>query len=139
MLNTTLAKLLLTGGLLIAGGGFLVYSSLDDAQYYEMVDKVAQHPDQYMDKDLKIHGYVVAGSLDDARSQDIWFTLEMNAETIRVHYTGEKLPNLKDRAEIVAHGRLSRDDKGELLFQSPELMAKCPSKYQGAQSNKNVF
>lgn len=138
MLNSTLAKLLLTGGLLIAGGGFLVYSSLDDAQYYEMVDKVAQAPDQYMDKDLKIHGYVLAGSLTK-KPQDTTFTLEMNGEKIRVHYTGEELPNVKDRAEIVAHGRLTRDASGELLFESPELMAKCPSKYKGAQSNKNVF
>jgi cytochrome c-type biogenesis protein CcmE len=139
MLKSTLAKVLLTGVLILGGGGFLVYSSLDDAQYYEMVDKVVDAPANYMDKDLKLHGYVVDGSLDKSKPHDITFALEMNGKKINIHYDGIDLPNLKARAEIVAHGKLSRDAKGDLLFQSSELMAKCPSKYQGAQSNKNVF
>jgi len=141
MLKSTLAKVLLTGGLLLGGGGFLVYSSLDDAQYYEMVDKVVESPANYMDKDLKLHGYVADGTLDKTKTKtkDITFALEMNGKKINVRYDGIDLPNLKDRAEIVAHGKLTRDPNGDLVFQSSELMAKCPSKYQGAQSNKNVF
>jgi cytochrome c-type biogenesis protein CcmE len=139
MLKSTLAKVLLTGGLLLGGGGFLVYSSLDDAQYYEMVDKVVDSPANYMDKDLKLHGYVTDVGVDRSNPRDITFALEMNGKKITVHYDGVDLPNLKPRAEIVAHGKLSRDANGDLEFRSSELMAKCPSKYQGAQSNKNVF
>lgn len=136
MLNTTLGKVILSGTLLLAGGGFLVYSSLDDAQYYRMADEVAANPGKWVDKDLKVHGYVLAGSVDtDQRT----FTLEKNGARIHVHFTGPRPDNLKDRAEIVAQGRLRTDPDGTLRFTAAELTAKCPSKYQGAASNRDVF
>jgi cytochrome c-type biogenesis protein CcmE len=138
MLHTTLGKVILTGILLMAGGGFLVYSSLDDAQYYEMVDKVVETPQKYVDKDLKLHGYVVAGSIHEENAPTRTFALEMNGKHIDIRFTGPKPDNLKDRAEVVAHGKLL-EQNGALVLEASELLAKCPSKYQGAQSNKNVF
>jgi cytochrome c-type biogenesis protein CcmE len=139
MLHTTLGKVIITGILLLGGGGFLVYSSLDDAQYYEMVDKVVASPDKYVDKDLKLHGYVVAGSIDEQNAPTRTFALEMNGKHIDIRFTGPKPDNLKDRAEVVAHGKLLARADGQLVLEATELLAKCPSKYQGAQSNKNVF
>ncbi len=139
MLQSTLAKIVLTGALVLGGGGFLVYSSLDDAQYYEMVDKVAQDPGNYLDKDLKLHGFVVVGSIHHEQQMLHTFTLEMNGQRIDIEYHGEAPDNLKDRAEVVAHGRLTQDASGHLLLTSSELMAKCPSKYQGSTANKDLF
>jgi cytochrome c-type biogenesis protein CcmE len=139
MVQSTLFKVLVTAALLLAGGGFLVYSSLDDAQYYEMVDKVAAHPENYLGKDLKLHGYVVADSIVDEQKTEHTFALEMNSQHIDIHFVGEKPDNLKNRAEVVAVGHLTRDDAGHLVFNATELMAKCPSKYQGAQANKDLF
>lgn len=141
MLHTTLGKVVLSAALILGGAGFLVYSSLDDAQYYEMVDKVAEDPGKWIGKDLKLHGYVVPGSVvegtGDGRAG--WsFTLEMNGRRIPVKFAGIKVDNLKDRAEVVAQGRL-RNDGARLEFEASELMAKCPSKYQGAQSNRDLF
>ncbi len=141
MLHTTLGKILLSGALLFGGGGFLVYASLDDAQYYEMVDKVAEDPAHWIGKDLKIHGYVVPGSISHKVENQRTvrsFTLEMNNKRIPVRFIGPTPDNLKDRAEVVAQGKLS-DSNGELMFDATELMAKCPSKYEGAQSNKDLF
>lgn len=142
MLHTTIGKVILTGALALAGGGFLVYSSLDDAQYYEMVDKVAAEPAEWVDKDLKLHGYVESGSIKEESVEDgkviRTFVLEKNGKRIKVRYDGVKVDNLKDRAEVVAQGHLRA--KGDLLeFEASELMAKCPSKYQGAQSNRDIF
>jgi cytochrome c-type biogenesis protein CcmE len=142
MLHTTLGKVILSGVLVIAGGGFLIYSSLEDAQYYEMVDKVAAKPGDYLGKDLKIHGYVVAGSIDDHIEGDVkeqFFVLQKEGKEIRVRHVGPKPDNLKPRSEVVAQGRLIDKGNGELLFEATELMAKCPSKYEGAQSQKELF
>jgi len=139
MLHTTLAKVIVSGVLVLGGGGFLVYSSLDDAQYYEMVDKVAAAPDKYVDKDLKLHGFVLPGSIKDEGTENgrmiRSFVLEKDGSRISIRYDGVKVDNLKDRAEVVAQGHLLRIGDG-LEFQASELMAKCPSKYQGASSNK---
>jgi cytochrome c-type biogenesis protein CcmE len=142
MLHTTLGKVILTGILVIAGGGFLIYSSLEDAQYYEMVDKVAAKPGDYLGKDLKLHGYVLAGSIDDHIEGDVkeqFFILQKDGAEIRVHHLGPKPDNLKPRSEVVAQGRLFDKGNGDLQFEATELMAKCPSKYQGAQSQKEIF
>ena len=141
MLTSTVAKIVLTGALALGGGGFLVYSSLDDAQYYEMVDKVAAKPDAYMHKDLKLHGFVEPGTLREERIDGKtvrFFVLEMNGERVPVQYTGPKPDNLNDRSEVVAQGRLARNGD-QLAFTASELMAKCPSKYEGAASNKDLF
>jgi cytochrome c-type biogenesis protein CcmE len=141
MLHTMIGKVILTGVLVLAGGGFLVYSSLDDAQYYEMVDKVVEEPGRWVDKDLKIHGYVQAGSIVEEKLDGgvrRTFVLERNGKRITVRFSGVKVDNLKDRAEVVAQGRLV--ELGDRLeFQAQELMAKCPSKYEGAQSNRDLF
>lgn len=142
MLNTTIGKVILTGILVIAGGGFLIYSSLENAEYYEFVDKVAAKPGEYVGKDLKLHGYVVAGSIDDhieGDRKEQYFVLQKEGKEIRVHHTGPKPDNLKPRSEVVAQGRLIDKGNGELLFEATELMAKCPSKYEGAQSQKELF
>lgn len=142
MLKSTLGKLVLTGLLVIAGGGFLIYSSLDNAEYYEMVDKVVAKPGEYMGKDLKLHGYVVAGSIDDQIRGDVkeqYFVLQYEGKEIKVHHIGPKPDNLKPRSEVVAQGKLVDLGGGQLQFEATELMAKCPSKYEGAQSNKEIF
>ena len=38
--NNTMLKIVLTAAVLLGGAGFLVYSSLDHAQHYEMVDQL---------------------------------------------------------------------------------------------------
>lgn len=139
MLHT---KVILTGVLVFGGGGFLVYSSMGDAQYYEMVDKVAADPGPWIGKDLRLHGYVVPGSIrEDVVDQQTvrTFLLEKEGAKIPVRFVGPKPDNLKDRAEVVAKGKLHDHGAGQLQFEAHELMAKCPSKYQGAQSNRDLF
>jgi cytochrome c-type biogenesis protein CcmE len=136
-----LNKLLIIGALALAASAAACTQS-GDMQYYEMVDKVAASPEDYIDKDLKLHGWVVAGSINEGVEDQKTvrtFKLEKGGKKIEVRFVGPKPDNLKDRAEVVAHGKLTKRADGSLLFEAAELMAKCPSKYQGATSNKDVF
>jgi cytochrome c-type biogenesis protein CcmE len=140
-MSSTAVKIIITSVLALGAAGFLVYSSFDNASLYEMVDKVAASPDDYADRDLKLHGIVLAGSIKTSKAEDgrhvREFVLEKNGAKIPVRYTGYTAPdNLDDNAEVVAQGRLTTDP---LHFESTELMAKCPSKYQGAQSNRDLL
>ncbi len=165
MENGTLAKIALTAAAAIGGGGFLVYSSVGHAQHYKMVDElVVDHLDKWNDKELKVHGYVEAGSIVESiidQVQHRTFVLQKNGKKIRVFNEGPKPDTFKDQSEVVATGRLVKaSDLQELAVQmckkptigsgcpiradaeqmwvveSSDLMAKCPSKYDGAASNK---
>jgi cytochrome c-type biogenesis protein CcmE len=157
MQNTTLAKILLTVGVAIGGAGFLVYSSVGHAQHDEMVDELLAGPlDRWVGKDLKIHGWVEAGSIvEKPVNQEMYrtFILQRSGKKMRVFSMGPKPDTFKDLSEVVATGRLIKptevatiatalgvklDSEAVYMFQATELMAKCPSKYEGAQNNKSL-
>lgn len=92
------------------------------------------------------------------------FVLQKNGKKIRVFVTGPVPDTFKDASEVVATGRLvpapefqgvadeicakAKDDRDKadcpirtdaeqvMVVEATELMAKCPSKYKGADSNK---
>lgn len=165
MQNRTFAKIGLTAAVALGGVGFLLYSSSEAAQHYEMVDKlVGNGLDTYKDKALKVHGFVEAGSIVEAiinQEQRRTFVLQKEGKKIRVFSTGPTPDTFKDQSEVVANGRLmpaadvqkladeicaktktpqacpiKTDAEQVYVVESTELMAKCPSKYEGASSNK---
>ncbi len=165
MTNATLAKILLTGVVAIGGGGFLVYSSVGQAQHYMQVDELTSgRLDQWKDNELKVHGHVLPGSIveaivgtDTART----FVLENNGKKVRVYSKGPKPDTFEDNSEVVALGRLipagerqsladqlcansksktacpvHSDAEQAMVVDASELSAKCPSRYEGAPTNK---
>jgi cytochrome c-type biogenesis protein CcmE len=165
MQNRTFAKIGLTAAVALGGVGFLLYSSSEAAQHYEMVDNlITKGIDGYTKKSLKVHGFVEAGSIVEAiinQEQKRTFVLQKSGKKIRVFSTGPVPDTFKDQSEVVASGRLLdsvdfqkladeicaktkvaagcpiRTDAEQLyVVESTELMAKCPSKYDGAPSNK---
>ncbi len=165
MQNQTLAKVALTAAVIIGGGGFLVYSSVGHAQHYKMVDELVADPlDKWNDKELKVHGYVEAGSIVETvvgQVQHRTFVLQKNRKKIRIINEVPKPDTFKDQSEVVATGRLIKASEVQALatdmckgktnvagcpirtdaeqtwvVESSDLMAKCPSKYDGAASNK---
>jgi cytochrome c-type biogenesis protein CcmE len=165
MQNRTLAKIGLTAAVALGGVGFLLYSSSEAAQHYEMVDKLVDKGlDTFKDKPLKVHGFVEAGSIVEAiidQKQQRTFVLQKEGRKIRVFSTGPTPDTFKDQSEVVASGRLLKsaevqkladdicaktkvnvacpirtDAEQTFVVESTELMAKCPSKYDGATSNK---
>jgi len=166
MQNSTLAKLALSAVVLIGGAGVLVYSSASSAQHYKMVDALVTegHLDHWKGKEMKVHGWVEAGSIvEHVVNQETHrtFVLQKGGKKIRVFSTGPKPDTFKDQSEVVATGRLvpaadmqaladdlckgvapglgcpvRADAEQAWVVDSSELMAKCPSKYDGAASNK---
>jgi cytochrome c-type biogenesis protein CcmE len=152
--NNTVLKIVLTAAVLLGGAGFLVYSSLDGAQHYQMVDQLlATDLSSWQGKEMKVHGYVEAGTIvEKVVNQEIHrtFILQKSGKRIRVFSTGPKPDTFKDDSEVVATGQLVKaptlaalaKDMGVPLetdmpyvVDSTELMAKCPSKYDGATVN----
>jgi len=171
MKQGTLAKLALTVAVVAGGAGFLVYSSTSHAQHYEMVDALlAKGFDPFKDKEIKVHGYVEAGTIAKATvNQETrhMFVLQKNGKKIRVFVSGPTPDTFKDASEVVATGRLVKatdmqavadaicakpdsklpgeckdgakvpaDAEQTMVVEATELMAKCPSKYKGADSNR---
>lgn len=128
----TATKVLLSVAVVGAGGGMLIYSSLANADYYKHVHEVTLEPARWEDKSLKVHGFVEAGSIDVRIVGDSTvrtFVLEYEGERIQVRHKGPTPDTFRDLSEVVAQGRLSKEDGAYVLVAS-ELMAKCPSKYE---------
>jgi cytochrome c-type biogenesis protein CcmE len=167
MEKSTLAKIALTVAVVLGGGGFLIYSSVGHAQHYRMVDElVGDGFDKWHDKEMKVHGYVQAGSIVTGPVGQVSthsFVLQKNGKKIRIFSQGPVPDTFKDQSEVVATGRLVKaadaqatadelcahaekefkaacpirtDAEQVWVVQATDLMAKCPSKYDGAVSNK---
>ena len=131
-------KVLLSVAVVAGGGGMLIYSSLAEADYYKHVDEVTLAPDKWVDKSLKVHGFVEAGSIDEkivGQATVRNFVLEYKGERIRVRHKGPKPDTFRDLAEVVAKGTLLSDADGPVL-EASELMAKCPSKYEAEKRSR---
>ncbi|HEY4179386.1 MAG TPA: cytochrome c maturation protein CcmE [Kofleriaceae bacterium] len=157
MQQSTLAKLALTGAVIVAGVVFFAKSASTSTQHYKMVDQLlASDLSQWKDKEMKVHGWVVAGSIKEkvVNQETIrTFVLHKEGKKIRVFNMGPKPDTFKDQSEVVATGhvvpaaQMEAMAKGlEIRIESDmpyvvdatELMAKCPSKYEGANANKNL-
>ncbi|HEY0190505.1 MAG TPA: cytochrome c maturation protein CcmE [Kofleriaceae bacterium] len=155
--KNTLGKILLTAVVAIGGVGFFVRSSFSSAQHYMMVDDLlASDMSSWTGKELKVHGWVEAGSIhENVVDQETHrtFLLQKGGKKIRVFSVGPKPDTFKDQSEVVATGHLVPADQLRAVAQklgvalesdlpyvvdSTELMAKCPSKYDGARVNTQL-
>jgi cytochrome c-type biogenesis protein CcmE len=157
MNKSTLGKIILTVAVAVGGVGFFVKSSFSSAQHYMMVDDLlASDQASWADKELKVHGWVEAGSIHESvvdQETHRTFILQKGGKKIRIFSVGPKPDTFKDQSEVVATGHLvpsaklkdvsqrlgvSIESDMPYVVDSTELMAKCPSKYDGAASNKRL-
>ena len=134
-------KIFLTAAVILGGAGFLLYSSLaETTAYYKHVEEVMAAPDKWVDKNLQVHGFVEAGSIQEeivGQATKRTFVLESKGMRILVRNEGPKPDTFKDLAEVVAKGKLVAEN-GEYILHADELMAKCPSKYEENQRSRNL-
>ena len=154
MNKSTLGKILLTAVVALGGLGFLVFSSTASAQHYMMVHELmATDLGSWTGKELKVHGWVLSGSIHESvvnQETHRTFVLERGGKKIRVFNSGPKPDTFKDQSEVVATGHLvpaaqmksvaqslgvTIESDMPYVVDSTELMAKCPSKYDGARIN----
>jgi cytochrome c-type biogenesis protein CcmE len=157
MQNSTVLKIVLTAAVAVGGVVFFVKSGISSTQTYMMVDELmAGDLARYEGKEMKVHGWVLAGSIKEkvSNQQTIrTFVLQKSGKKIRVFSKGPKPDTFKDQSEVVATGRIVPSAQGKEMAQALEvrlesdlayvvdatdLQAKCPSKYDGAQVNKDL-
>jgi cytochrome c-type biogenesis protein CcmE len=116
-------------------------TACDFSQPYKMVDELMKSPAEYKGKEMKIHGWVEPGSINEKvvdQETHRSFVLMREGKKIVVNHMGPKPDTFRDQSEVVAAGVLT-EKNGEYIFEAKELQAKCPSKYEGAQGNKNLL
>jgi cytochrome c-type biogenesis protein CcmE len=118
-------------GVVLAGAiGYLVVSDTGEGVLeYVYVDKVVEQPDKYAERTIKVHGIVVDGSIKKKKGTtgDYQFVIEHKGQRLPVHFTNIPPDTFQEGGEVVLTGRLI---EGGRLFESDEMSAKCPSKYE---------
>jgi cytochrome c-type biogenesis protein CcmE len=122
-------------GVVVAGAlAFLVLSDTGEGVLeYMYVEKVVDSPERYKGRTIKVHGVVVEGSIQKKKGADgdFLFAVQHEGRTLAVHYTDIPPDTFQEGGEVIVTGRLSDDG---LLFESDEMSAKCPSKYEEQQT-----
>ena len=135
---STTVKVLLSIAVLALVVGFFRYTARGHTSHYKMVDEVMVAWGSWVAKPLKVHGYVEPGSIDEKvvdQETIRTFVLEHKGKRIKVRNKGPKPDSFKDKSEVVAEGKIV-EENGEPVLEATNLMAKCPSKYEGAPKAK---
>ena len=113
-----------------AGASFAYFKTLAEFEASRS-ELIGQH--------ARVHGYVALGSIQrDVAGKQVRFHVQnapphaggARGQPLSVVFGSLETPDLfKDGAEVVVEGRLS--DTGE-VFHADKVMAKCPSKFEGA-------
>jgi cytochrome c-type biogenesis protein CcmE len=117
----------------------LTASLAGGSQYYKFVDEVMANTDSFRGKKLKVHGVVVDGSIQPTPGT-LAYTFKIKSRPDRppalviAHYEGLVPDTFKDGAEVIVQGSLTAENHVAIIPDG--IMAKCPSKYDPAQEDK---
>ncbi|MEX2273382.1 MAG: cytochrome c maturation protein CcmE, partial [Vicinamibacterales bacterium] len=107
--------------------GLMSLSLGKTAAYFMHVDEVMAAPEQWYEKNLQLHGFVVDKSIERRpNTLDYRFRVDHNGKVIQATYTGIVPDTFKGGSEVVLKGRLSPQG---FQVEPGGVMAKCPSKY----------
>jgi cytochrome c-type biogenesis protein CcmE len=122
--------------LVLAFVGVLWSTLRDGTEFFKDVKEVIPERQAWEGKPLRLHGYVVPGSIYRKHDSleykfkvqnDPPRTSQPGAEMVDVTYTGIVPDTFKDEAEVTLQGRLSASG----FHTEPNgVTAKCPSKYE---------
>jgi len=121
-------------GVVLAGAvSFLVFSDTGEGVLeYVYVDKVASDVEYYSGRTIKVHGTVVEGSVRKKKGEtgDYHFVIHHGGKQLPVHFTNIPPDTFQEGGEVILTGRIGSDGR---TFESDEMSAKCPSKYEEEQ------
>lgn len=124
--NRSLVVLTLLSGLFVAL--FVRSLSREPESLYVMVDELVDKGlDAYRGQPLKVHGWVVPGSVQRHIG---WatFSVAKSGKRLRVRADGPLPDTFCEGREVVVVGMLHLD-----VFEASGVLAKCPSKYEGSR------
>jgi cytochrome c-type biogenesis protein CcmE len=116
-------------GLAIAGAGIYMISAGGSTGVleYVYVDQVVDQQDRFAGRTFKVHGTVVHGTVRQkvGAAGDYTFEIEKDGKRLPVHFTNMVPDTFAEGGEVVLTGELVAG-----RFESEEMAAKCPSKYE---------
>jgi cytochrome c-type biogenesis protein CcmE len=125
-------KFLLLGAGVVLSMGFLVVVGVREPGnfvYYLTVSEFLAAEERATDG-FRVNGKVLQGSIERRNTgQDVAFTMTDGPGSLRVEYHGIVPDTFVDGADVVVEGRLEGS-----TFRAHTLLAKCPSKYESADS-----
>ena len=117
--------------------GFYGWSEIEDGSfvYYKTLEEFRAAGET--GRASRVHGYVALGTIErDVATKTVRFQVQSEpphaggsaAGALPVVYASLETPDLfKDGAEVVVEGRMARSGS----FEATNLLAKCPSKFEG--------
>ncbi len=128
-------KFIVAGLLIVGAVSYLMVSGIDDNMlYYYTLSELMEKKSELAGVGVRVHGHVSSGTIriHRERSQVDFLVMEKKTtHTLPVTYQGIIPDTFKDGAEVVVEGTYQA---GRHHFQATILMAKCPSKYEEAQT-----
>jgi len=121
-------------GIIVVSLAYLAFTGVQESKsYYVTIKELRGMGDGAYTKHLRVAGNVVPGSIT-RQGSGAEFTLQEEAETLRVVYRGSEPPpdTFKDNSQALAIGTFGRDG----VFHAKEIQAKCASKYAPAPGNE---
>ena len=116
-------------GLAIAGSAIFMVKAggSEGVLEYIYVDKFVDAMPSYAGRTVKVHGTVVPGTVRQkiGAAGDYTFEVEREGRRLPVHYTNMVPDTFAEGGEVVLTGVLL-----DGRFESEEMAAKCPSKYE---------
>jgi cytochrome c-type biogenesis protein CcmE len=125
--------------------GWLAYAGVEEGafRYYKTLGEFQSAPDN-VGIASRVHGYVATGTIErDVPGKEIRFSVQEVAphaggtadKSMPVSFASLEAPDLfKDGAEVVVEGRLQPDGR----FVATNLLAKCPSKFEAAERERDA-
>ncbi len=121
-------------GLVVGGLALVVRSSTKGGVYDMTLGQLLAAPAEYVGKDVRVNGSVLAGSFQDASDASgvhVLFTIgDASGQTLEVHYR-QLLPDaFQEGRQVIVQGKMV----SEKAVECNRLTVKCPSKYQDENS-----
>lgn len=124
-----LSSKLIIGAVVVGAALYLATSGpTEGVLEYVYVDQLVDNTAAFEDRVFKVHGTVVAGSVKQkiGEAGDYTFEITREGKSMPIHFTNMVPDTFAEGGEVVLTGKL-RDDG---VFESTEMAAKCPSKYE---------
>jgi cytochrome c-type biogenesis protein CcmE len=126
-------KFFLLGAAMVATMGFLIVAGARQGglAYYVTVSEFLDHPPAT--HGFRVNGQVAEGTIERLSSGlDVRFRMTDGRRILPVAYHGVIPDTFVDGADVVVEGSLGADG----TFRAHTLLAKCPSKYEAADTAK---
>ncbi|MBI2486088.1 MAG: cytochrome c maturation protein CcmE [Deltaproteobacteria bacterium] len=126
-------KFILAIGVIALTLSYLVYGGVKEAKvYYLTVEELKERvPFVYKEK-VRVSGKVVPGTIRKDIDGSLEFQITDGKQTIDVQYRGIIPDVFRDGVEAIVEGLYTPEN----VFNANVLLAKCPTKYESADSLK---